>query len=596
MGAGNKRVAIALLERASSQDIVRLQSFLAADSHEAHRAIQSREIAGDFYNFPGLQMPWQAVPPGADFRIPHDCLSGLMVRPDNAGDLLIDPGEAGFFVPVFSGSTADDSDYVVVQSAGVQALGVLTFTANAGPGVRWDIVECQPTETVLETSLRDIFDEPTQQFNSVSVTKVAGGTLTFRIRSGTAGGGIPNPDPEWMPLAAIHVRTDATGFANCDVYDIRPLVNERCPWSPGDYRGAPAAGSSYPGYRLHMNEASFTFAPTTAGITGKALGGYFRSQWGGYWSGGAIRRNTPSGALATFGGTAANEGSLAFFNPQATENRSSGYSIAGDDRFTVGAFFPRGYPRWVRYSQTALSGSASNRLRRAGRLPQGPRGVLWITKGTVFANGVIPGDAPPTAFGDTENAFGHAVVEGLTEGTSEFYPCVGGTNARKFSYPRFIVTTASGPTPTSIVSASSVWDIAGALTATAGGLTSVDFLFARAYPVPPYARAVQLEITIQLALAPVATELTFRGAAVVFASGVSRGIKPEIQMAHTFGRNSDDIAEFRGVCWVPLWENPAFDDTNISGPGIHQLALTFVHSSGTPTLGVAQASVVGYQL
>lgn len=594
MGSGNPRIITNTLERAVSTDLNRTESFMAYDSHEFARHLVNREIAGDFHNFPGMRAPFTALPPSSDFLQPHDCISGLMVRPDNAAGLLIDPGEAAFFVPAFPNATADDSKYVYVSSPGIVSVSDLPFVANAGPGIRWDIVECQPTENLIESASRDIYNATTGQFTSSVVPKVRAGALTFRIRAGTAGAGIPAPDSAWMPLAAIHVRTDSTGFSNCDVYDIRPLVNERCAWSPENFRALPSPVSNFPGYRLTMDEAEFSFAPPTAGINGKALGGYFRSHYAGYYSGGQLRRNTPSQSLANFGVATADGGSFAYFNPQTTENKSSAYSIAGDDRFVVGAFFPRGYVRWVRYSQTSLTPSSANRLRKTGRLPNGTRGVLWITKSTVFANGIIPGDPPPTAFGDTEPAFGHAICEGFTNGTTEFYPAIGGGNDRKFWIPTDRVTVASGGTPSLASNINSGFVLPPGVMTVSGSAMSADFIFSRAYPVPPYARALLIDFNIGVTMAG-ACDIRFDGAYIVKDSGASQAMFLPMHFP-SIVTMSTNLWQFKGACWVPAWTNDNFDDTDIASPGPFEISFLFVKNGAAYSADTCTARLLGYQL
>jgi hypothetical protein len=598
MGSGNPRIVINNLERAVSTDHNRAQSFLAKDSHEFARHLVNREISGDFYNFPGLQAPYTALPPSSDFLIPHDCISGLMVRPDNPTGLLIDPGVAAFFVPAFPNATADDSKYIYVSDPGVSSLGMLTFTTNAGPGVRWDIIECQPTESLIENTSRDVYNPATGQFTNGSIAKVRAGTLTYRVRSGSAGGGIPNPDSEWLPLAAVHVRADATGYSNCDVYDIRPLVNERCPWSPNSFAALPIPGSSVPGYRLELYEAEFAFAPTTAGVNGKALGGYFRSHYGGYWSGGALRRNTPATNLADFGAVTGSGGSFPYFNPQDGQNRSSAYSIAGDDRFLVGAFFPRGYPRWVRYSQAALSPSAANRLRKTGRLPQGPRGILWITKDVVFGNGVINAVPAPTALGETVDCMGHAVVEGFTNGTTEFYPAIGGTHDRKFSLPIFQATTPSVGSVSLAAPVTSLFNIAGSVFVQ-GALAAARITFTPTYPeVPPYARAVQLRVRFSINYANGSPTPILSVGATANVGSPDKAYQIEHEALSGMTRDNGggtEVFEYDGTIWVPLPANALWDESDIPGPS--PLNITYViGSTVVSTGGTASATVVGYQI
>jgi hypothetical protein len=494
MASGNKRLVFNTLERAVSTDHNRLQSFLANDSHEFARHLVNREIGGDFYNFPGLQAPYTALPPSSDFLVPHDCVSGLMVRPDNATGMLVDPGVAAFFVPAFPNATADDSKYVYVSDPGVSSLATLPFVVNAGPGVRWDIIECQPTESLIESSSRDTYNPANGQFTNSSLAKVRAGTLTYRIRSGSAGGGIPNVDSAWMPLAAVHVRADATGYSNCDVYDIRPLVNERCAWSPAPPKSLPANTTNNAGFRLVFEEAEFS--PRNILTSSRVLEGYWRSHFGGFYSGGVVRRNMPAASAADFTDAATAE--APYFDPSEAENHSSAFSIAGDDRFTIGAFFPRGYPRWVRYSESPLTAGVTNHLRKTGRLPNSPRGLLWLTKDAGRNNGMILPNAPPTVLGETENAWGHVLCEGCTNGTTDFFPAVGGRASKQFMFMPWSVTRASVATPTARTKVCSGLNLPlGTVTTNAGNtLTTIDWTITRAYPIPPYARAIYVSLTV----------------------------------------------------------------------------------------------------
>lgn len=598
MGSGNPRIITNTRERALSTDLNRTESFMTYDSHEFSRHLVNREIGGDFYNFPGMQAPYTALPPSSDFLIPHDCLSGLMVRPDNATGLLIDPGEAAFFVPAFANATADDSKYVYVSSPGITSIGDLPFTTNAGPGIRWDIVECQPTEVLTESQSRDIYNPANGQFTSSLVEKVRRGSLTFRIRSGTAGGGIPNPDSAWMPLAAVHVRTDATGFNNCDVYDIRPLVNERCAWSPAHPKSLPTSSGASIGYRLVLPEAEFNLRNVL--INGRALEGYFRGHFGGYWSGGAIRRNMPAASLAAFGGTNQTDPNVPYFNPEATENKSASYSIAGDDRFTIGAFFPRGYPRWVRYSELALSPSASNHLRKTGRLPQGPRGLLWLVKDGGRANGAITPSigVAPAVLGETEGAWGHVVCEGATNGTTEFMPACNGRASNQFMYPVYSVTVASGATPTSRSKPFTSLTLANGTVTTNGGgtLSSIDFTIVRSYPIPPYARAIYVKFNLLVVGTGPTDDVTPAGAYLSLSTPGNPGPGCSVEWQASGGKTSlsSDSWVWDGGFWIPLYASGGFDEDGSGGATAH-LSFLIGHNVA-PLAVIGQASLEGYQL
>lgn len=591
MGAGNKYVKINSLERAVSTDFNRMQSLGEADSHEFSRHLVNREIAGDFYNFPGMAAPYTALPAANQFLIPHDCLSGLMVRPDNATGLLIDPGEGAFFVPAFSGATPDDSKYVYVSSAGVSNVGDLPFVANGGPGIRWDIVECQPTDLLLESSSRDTYNPANGQFVNALVDKVRGGALTFRIRAGTQGAGIPDPDPAWMPLAAVHVRADATGFTNCDVYDIRPLVSERCVWSPNTPLSPPTGESI--GCRMVLYESEMT-PVFTAGVNGLGLGGYFRGHFGGYWTGGRIRRNMPASSTASFGATAAADPNTSYFNAEAAQNKSASFSIAGDDTFTVCAFFPRGYPRWVRYSETSLAPAASNHLRKSGRLPQGPRGLLWVEHAPATKSGLLVG-TPPTVLGETAGAWGHVVVEGLTNGTTDFYPARGGVAGQTFWHSAYQITAASGATPTARTRICTGQNLPAAVVTTNGGGTasSLDFSLLRQHPIPPYARSVHLTVEILIIGTAATDEILPQAAYTYMVTGSDTGTPVNMSVSSGRADNTPNTWRYTGVIEVPLIPQGNFDSGVTAGT--QKLSVIISHGAGIASL-TGLAFVEGYTI
>jgi hypothetical protein len=594
MASGNKRLVFNSLERAVSTDHNRLQSFLAHDSHEFARHLVSREIGGDFYNFPGMQAPYTALPPSSDFLIPHDCVSGLMVRPDNATGMLVDPGVAAFFVPAFPNATADDSKYIYVSDPGVSSLATLPFVANAGPGVRWDIIECQPTESLLESNSRDIYNPATGQFTNGTVPKVRAGTLTYRIRSGSAGGGIPNPDSAWLPLAAVHVRSDATGYSNCDVYDIRPLVNERCSYSPAHPKALPANTTNNAGFRLVLEEAELT--PRNILTSSRALEGYWRGHFGGYWSGGIISRNMPASSAAGF--TVVTGAAAPYFDPAEAENQSSTFSIAGDDRFTIGAFFPRGYPRWVRYSESPLTAGVTNHLRKTGRLPNGPRGLLWLTKDAGRANGMILPNTPPTILGETEDAWGHVLCEGCTNSTTDFFPAVGGRASKQFMFMPWSVTRATGVTPTARTKVCSAVNLAVGTTTTNAGntLTSIDWTLNRTYPIPPYARAIYVSLNVLIVGGTAADEYIPLGGYLSLSNpGVAApGFTIDFSGQSQFSFMTGNIWNYQGGFWLPLLTSSDFDNDSAGGNGM-ALSLLIGHNL-PPNAVTGILTLEGYQL
>lgn len=587
MGSGNKRVIWHTRERAVSTDNNRAESMVVTDAHEAVRARNNQDTLGSFNENPGLVQPYTALPGAPDVLIPHDCLSGLLVRPDNAGFLLIDPGEAGFFVPAFSGATADDSKYILIASAGVSDTGLLTFTANAGPGIRWDIVECQPTEALLESSSRDIYDANTGIFTPALVEKVRGGVLTFRIRQGTQGAGIPDIDPAWMPLAAVHVRTDSTGFTNCDVYDVRPLVAERCPFSMRHPLSPPSSDRQY---RAKLYEASLAIG-TDPGVNGWTSRGFFRGHFGGYYSGGKLQKNVPATNLADFGATGVTGGSFTQFNWEDVKNQVSGGLTASDHVIVLGAFFPKGYPRWVRYSQAALSPNTTNRLRITGRVPQGPRGILVVTNGGDLQNGIISPQNLPAAVGEPTAAWGHVVAYGLFD-TSEgaVYPPIGTAADGHYQWTGALLTAGFSAWPfaaaalTDDVSTPTIWTVQGQIApgfgfapAAARGVCAY-LRFAFAHPTT----GGHITFSSPMGQLTFGTTSTPLGTLYPGQAGFNRRDVP-------IGLNST-IAEF--INWIPLNLHEDWDGVS-AGSNLTAVALAGSDSIGLTSI-TATMTILGY--
>jgi hypothetical protein len=591
MGSGQREIVMVDLERAEPEDVIRGIRFTTAARNEALRYLNSGRVQGDPFNFPGLVETHDTVP--AD-EVAHQVLGGLLVRCDNIGFLTVERGAVAMFQPARASLTADDSPWIFSDAPAMTDPLILTFLANGGPGIRWDIIECQvAADSVTEGPIvRDVLDPVTEQFSPQNLNKVTKGLVTYRTRRGTQGAGIPAIDPDWCPLAAVHVRADATGFDNCDVYDIRPLLAERCYFSPAHPLVVPT-GLVGTGYRLHFAENDIA-AATQAGVNGRVLAGYFRAHFGGYWSGGRIRRNLPSASIATFGSTAVTDANTPYFNPEATQNQSSGFSIAGDDRFTIGAYFPRGYPRWVRYSQLPLVPSTANRLRKTGRLPEGPRGILMLTNEQGRGDGIIFPQTLPLHFGETTGAWGHVVAEGMTNGTTDFYPAYSVKD--RFYHTGVLVTPQSAGVPTA--GAFSLGGVAmpvATFETNAGNtLTSFEFALAQAYPIPPYAREVMLHVTLQIAFGAPAEISPLRALHFPSAGGagtVIDGIGGSVLTVPT----PLDLWNWEGVLWVPIRPRSSFDDDLIASV-IDRLAFIIGHTAVAPTARTGQARLMGYRV
>lgn len=422
MSSGNNRIVWNTFERALSQDLNRSEALIAAARQQTVRQQTSRMAMGDSVAHPGLVRPFDAVPaPNAD-PVVHDVFAGLMVRCDAPGYLLVDAGGIGFFNPAFAGLTSEDSPYIVADVPALALTTVLTFTANAGPGIRWDVVEMRLVDQIVENASRDIYNPATQTFTSVLVPKVRRAVAEYRIALGTPGGGLRAPDPGWCPLALVMVPTTATGFTQCDVYDVRPLASER------------AQLQVQPSRTSLVGIAGFCWAPQQAKYFGNEedqLAGYWLSEFMGYRSGGEIRKNVATAGTGTFAVSTPGGGDGVFVLSDTQNASASAPPVIGTSGlFAVVALFPRGYPRWVRYSQAPLASSAGEALYESGRLPTGPRGLLVTTDGgQVLGNGICQPITPPTQTGLTNAEWGHIVDWYIRDTNGDFWAALGDTRS-----------------------------------------------------------------------------------------------------------------------------------------------------------------------
>ncbi len=369
MSSGQKLMVLNTRERVLSTDHNRLQSFIACDRSQLAR-FQYNDKRQNYFSLPGVTSQYV----GGETPLAADVFGGLMVDPQ-ATSLLVTPGELGCLFPDPS-ITADDSPYMLINDPGLQTAGILTFTANGGGGTRVDLVECQPQLVTLESDSRDIFNPATGLFAPASVNKVQAFRLQYRIRLGTPSAGIPALAAGWLPLAVSIVSTAATDFNGCDFYDVRPLVEDRVrPQIPGDS----TVPQNYPlrdsEYGIVLNSGAYL------------LSGYAFSEFGGYLAGGQLRRSTPSFS-GTRGGGGNGDGDPTFINLSIAENQGNSFSHTANAMNAVGAFFPAGLPRWVRYSQSAIGGGF-------GRVPRGPRGIVAVIKGGTGTNNRLVTSALP---------------------------------------------------------------------------------------------------------------------------------------------------------------------------------------------------------
>lgn len=601
MSSGNKSVLIAVDERAEPSDITLLQRLEAQRSGEIARWLVAGKLAGGFFSNPGMHSAYEV---GADAAVPtdevaHQCLSGLMVRPGTTF-CAVDPGGAAFYQPLRTGLSADDTPWIFGFSPGLNDAAQLTFLANGGPGIRWDIIECQAAgDTTEPQQLRQVFDEVARVFNPLLVDKRQSSVFTFRIRRGVQGAGIPAIDANWMPLAAVHVRTDSTSFADTDLYDIRPLTTDRCEWSARAPFAAPSAGGTT---RSVLYEAEFS-PQVQAGVNGLLLQGYFRSQFGGYWSGGVVRRNDAATNAGDFNNQGVNGGDLDGFNFENPEVRSGAFALVAETVITLGAFFPRGYPRWVRYSQPALASNATTRLRVAGRYPQGCRGILMVLNGPdggglVRKNGIIQPATLPTTMGETTGAWGQVVCYAVvgTAGT-DVYPPSGSSVDQKYYWPLHSVTyagaNAPGPNFTTLATLAGGAFTTDALANPSGTHSAVATITNGTAGVPQSAAAMLTDIQAVISL------LTAKDLQQTIARVDIGGTVIDVSGSWENSRNDSGgtVNMFQqGKLWVPLRANIAYDAA--SAPGATKLALAWTAGPGAAmnATPLAALNFLGYQL
>lgn len=231
--SGTTNVVLNTRERIVSTDFNRLQSLADRDRAEMFRywmLAALSEATGD-----GIAVVPSTVTSPATGII----LNGFLVKPQSGGtDLVIDPGVAMVIDPDAAPSS-DDSPAKSIIDPGCTLAG--SFSANAGPGNRVDVVEVARVRAdrngdgnvdspalVLETSSRDTYNPATGLFTAGTVNKVfKGGLFTYRVRRGTAGGGFPGTASGWMPIMVAVVPTSATKWDDCQMWDVRPLMADR---------------------------------------------------------------------------------------------------------------------------------------------------------------------------------------------------------------------------------------------------------------------------------------------------------------------------------------------------------------------------------
>jgi len=226
MSNGFKNVVINTRERAVSLDINRLQKFMGRDLTDYFRfmfdAVTQHDLEGGGTSVLGAAVtnPLRGI-----------ILNGLTPKPEIGGvNVTIDAGIA-LLVDPESPLNSDDGPYKFVSSAGVSAPGTLTLTPNASGSTRIDIIECQRVQNdpaTKEVDNRDIYDVATGLFNATTVDKAYRDGLTFRIRTGTPGGGFAGVGTVsgWLPMTVCRVPNGTVSWDTVDLWDVRPLASD----------------------------------------------------------------------------------------------------------------------------------------------------------------------------------------------------------------------------------------------------------------------------------------------------------------------------------------------------------------------------------
>lgn len=353
MSSGRRRLIYNFRERVISNDFNRQQAFKDAAAQQLIRFLYD-DTYENWLTKPGQNTQHSVV--GAPLR--SVVAGGLIPEPVAGTQINVSAGCMLAIFPAVAGST-DDSPYVFVDDEGSNGDPAMVFTANAGPGIRIDVIECQPVDTVTATDNRDVFDPTTGLFSPVTVNKVAKATLQYRIRLGVQGAGYPGHASGWLPLAIASVPSGSVDWSTCTFWDVRPLISDRASFAAADqFREEWTALKGYAILSM-TTDGRLTGAITTIGnpIIEHALGA--GADGGGYVCGGKLYPGVPG------------IGDIQFFDMNVAGNLVAGFAPVNGEFYAVSAFFPHELPRWVRYnSDPATFGGR--------RLPWGTRGILQV--------------------------------------------------------------------------------------------------------------------------------------------------------------------------------------------------------------------------
>ena len=339
MASGSdKRLILNTREEVLSTNFNRLQAFAASDLGEILRALLAQG------NYPGFIAAANVNGATEDHSATEAPLygqvfSGLLCHPiDGTLNITIDSGVV-MVVDPDAAPLPDDSVYKLVVDPG----GSVTLTTNTSGQVRFDVVECSRSDVVSENDSRNQYDTSTGLFSPVSFDKVASGKLSYRVRAGTPGAGVPAGVSGWLPLLVVQLPNGTGVQLNaCTFWDVRPLVSARyfgmsnCPKHFGHFQSC--RGSAY------ISSSNLLFEAQ----------GEVCDSWG-YKLGGALQGLDSGGNIQTF------------VNLNDSANREGGYSLRPTP--TSSSTSPLPSPR----RPTALLFPSSARAGRGTDVSQGER-------------------------------------------------------------------------------------------------------------------------------------------------------------------------------------------------------------------------------
>lgn len=334
MSSGMKEIIINTQERAISPDINRLQKFKGADIAEMMRYMLDTSVGSDDLEASAQNTEYATL----ENPLRAEIINGLLVRPQqNSLNLLIDPGVMYAIAP---DGAADDSNYKYVHDTGVTIVGALAIPTNVGAGgVRVSVVECQLTDTVLETDSRDVFNSVTGLFTATAVNKARGFRLTYRVRVGTAGGGFPGTALGWLPLCIASAPDGAPDVNSMTFWDVRPLMNDRIQTPFNVAKDQPSI------QQVLVNASTLT-----------ATGGIVEATLGGRRVGGRLRS-----------GSTQSDTGVETIDLSAATNQEPGIVFTSNRPWYLYFMTPFGLPRWARYTTAGF------------RIPRSPRGIPIVS-------------------------------------------------------------------------------------------------------------------------------------------------------------------------------------------------------------------------